>query len=325
VEQAVAVGDLDREAGPRVELEDQRALVLVEHDIDADVAQARQFVGARRDQQQLVPARDLQAHDRVLGVGMFLHRLVAEHAAAGDAAGDVDADPDRALVQVGLAVGQARGQADHAHHRVAQEHDDADVRHALVADVVEDRVELHAVLDQHVVGLAAEAEQSREHVRQVVVELVAVEEAAVGAAVLVAAAPGDDEDAVAARAVRRLDHELLAMGDLLVQLGDLVLLAHHGVQLGHRQAGRERQVLGDELVVDARIELARVVHQYEIGVALADAHQPLLAQAPGDAGQAEHGAPTPPASAPALPARRRSAAARGRRPRAPGRGSGTAR
>ena len=46
---------------------------------------------------------------------------------------------------------------------VGREDDDADVGHALVADVVEDRVELHAVLDDQVVGLAAQREQAREH------------------------------------------------------------------------------------------------------------------------------------------------------------------
>jgi hypothetical protein len=43
---------------------------------------------------------------------------------------------------------------------IAEEHDDAHVRHAFVADLVEDRIELHAVLDQQMVRLPAEREQA---------------------------------------------------------------------------------------------------------------------------------------------------------------------
>jgi hypothetical protein len=39
MQQSVAVGDLDGEAGPGVEFEDHRPLVAVEDEVDADVAQ----------------------------------------------------------------------------------------------------------------------------------------------------------------------------------------------------------------------------------------------------------------------------------------------
>ena len=101
-----------------------------------------------------------QPDQRLLRVWMFAHDLGAEHAATGGSARQVDAYTDRALVQVGLAVRQSRRQADHRHHRITEKHDDADIGHALVADMLEHRIELHAVFDQQVVGLAAEREES---------------------------------------------------------------------------------------------------------------------------------------------------------------------
>ena len=158
VQQAVAVGDLDREPGPRVEFQDQRALVLVEHDVDADVAQPGQLVGsaprsaaARPSAGSVSPTIECsvsgcsltgslpQTPRRVMPVGMSMPTPIAP------------------WCRLALPSDRRVGRRIMRHHRIAQEHDDADVRHALVADVVEDRVELHAVLDQHVVGLAAEA------------------------------------------------------------------------------------------------------------------------------------------------------------------------
>ncbi len=132
------------------------------------------------------------------------------------------------------------------------------------------------------VGLAAEREQAREPVRQVVLEFLARHQVAAGATVALALAPGDDQDAVATGTMRRLDHEAAASRQGRVQFGDLVFLAHHRVQVGHRQAGGDRQLLGQQLVVDPRIEPARVVAQHVVGVALADAHQADAAQPPRD-------------------------------------------
>ena len=58
----------------------------------------------------------------------------------------------------------------------AAEHDHADVRHALVADALEQRREAHHVLDDHDVLHAAEAELAVDRVRQVMREEVLVEQ-----------------------------------------------------------------------------------------------------------------------------------------------------
>src|SRR5690606_26971477 len=103
----------------------------VQHEVDADVAQVRQLVAARRHFQQVMPAGNLQSLDRILGIRVLADAFAAPDAFRGHPGGDVDANADGTLVQVGLAVGHARGQSHHGHHRVALEHDDADVRHAL--------------------------------------------------------------------------------------------------------------------------------------------------------------------------------------------------
>ncbi len=60
----------------------------------------------------------------------------------------------------------------------------------------------------------------------------------VGAA-LPGSAPGNNEDAVAAAAARRLDHEAIALADDLRQSPHLPLAADHAIQFRHRHAGLE--------------------------------------------------------------------------------------
>src|SRR3546814_1440054 len=74
----------------------------------------------------------------VLGIGVLSYQFGAPHPAAGQPAWQIDADTDRALVQVGLAIRQACRQADHGHHRVAEEYDDADIGHAAKTDLIEE-------------------------------------------------------------------------------------------------------------------------------------------------------------------------------------------
>ena len=69
----------------------------------------------------------------------------------------VDPHAYRALMQIGLARRHSRRETDHGHDRESAEHDNPYVRHAEVADLVEDRVETDAVLDHDLVGMPTEA------------------------------------------------------------------------------------------------------------------------------------------------------------------------
>ncbi len=66
------------------------------------------------------------------GVRVLIDQPVVLHGCDTAAGADVDAHAHGALMQVGFAVGGPGCQAQHAHDRVAAEHDDADVRDAFV-------------------------------------------------------------------------------------------------------------------------------------------------------------------------------------------------
>src|SRR5690606_19088835 len=157
----------DVQAGAGVELQNQRAFLLVQHQVHADIAQPGQLVAGGGQAHEAVPVGQLHAVHRVGGVRVLADLVVQPGALEGDAGGQVDAHADRALVQVGLAAGLACGQAQHGHHRVAEQHYDADVGHPLIADALEDGVGLDPIFDQRPVPVTAQRVQPGDDVGQV--------------------------------------------------------------------------------------------------------------------------------------------------------------
>ncbi len=289
VGQAAVVGDLDVQARTGVEFQDQRALVHVQHHVHTDVAQPAQLVATGRQLHEAVPVGQLHAVHRVGGVRVLGDLVVQPGAAQGDAGGEVDAHTDGALVQVGLAAGLAGGQAQHGHHRVAHQHDDADVRHAFVADALEDRVRGHAVLDQRAVAVPAEGVEAGEDRGDLMLDLLVADDLAGDSLVAAFEAVGDHQDAVAAGALRRLDHEVVALADDLVELVDLLLGGNDPVHLGYVDPRLDGALLGDDLVVDDRVQVPLVVLQHVVRVASVDAHDPFGFKGFPRLDQAEHG------------------------------------
>src|SRR5690606_29479012 len=169
----------------------------------------------------------------------------------------------------------------HRHDRIAAKYDDANVRHALVADLLEQRREAHHVLDDHHVLNAAEAELTVDRVRQMMREMVRIEQRAADRAVARAAAPGDDDDTVARAAVRRLQYELRVVAHDLGERANVVLRANHAIQRRHRDARRDRELFGLQLVVYQGIAAARIEAQDVIAVALVQPEHAFFLQAMG--------------------------------------------
>ena len=192
-------------------------------------------------------------------------------------------------MQVGLAVGLAGWQTQHGHHRVAHQHDDADVRHAFVADALEDGVRGDAVLDQRTVAVTAERVETGEDAGNLLLQLLVADDLAGHRLETVFEAVGDDHDAVTAGALRRLDDEIGAPGDDLVELVDAFLGVDDAVQFRHIDAGLDGPLLGDDLVVDDRVQVPFVVLQHVVRVASVDAHDALGFKGLPRLDQAEHG------------------------------------
>ncbi|MDT4873105.1 hypothetical protein FQZ97_1083320 [compost metagenome] len=83
---------------------------------------------------------------------------------------------------------------------------------------------------------------------------------------------GDDQDTVTAGALGRLDHEVRPLANDLAQLVDALFGLDHAVHFRHVDAGGDGAFLGDDLVIDDRIQVALVVLQHIVRVASVDAH-----------------------------------------------------
>jgi hypothetical protein len=115
----------------------------------------------------------------------------------------------------------------------------------------------------------------------VVLELVLGQQGAARLAVAALALADDDQHAVAAAAVDRLDDEIVAAVEQLGQRDHFVLDAQHAIELRHADAGLLRQRLGAHLVVHQRVQAARVDLRDEVAVALVHAEHAGAAQRPG--------------------------------------------
>src|SRR5690554_4095946 len=92
--QAYAVGELNTQPGTRVQLQHQRPVASVQHQVDAEVSQAAQRLTSRGQYEQRLPAGDLEPYQRLQGVRVPRHRTVMADGADGAAGGDIDAGTD---------------------------------------------------------------------------------------------------------------------------------------------------------------------------------------------------------------------------------------
>ena len=168
----------------------------------------RHLVTARRERQQLPPVRHFDVRQRMAGVRMAIDRPVELHRGDAAAGCDVETDADRALVQVGLAVRFLRCESQHAHHRITLEHDQADVRHAFIADVLERRVAGHQRFDEGDIGASAERVQAADDVREMTLHIGQRELTAARFDEVVSVVTNDHQDAFAAAAARRFDRRI---------------------------------------------------------------------------------------------------------------------
>ncbi|MNL16996.1 hypothetical protein D3C87_1380650 [compost metagenome] len=270
--QAAVIGNLDIQPRPGVEFQNQRAFFLVQDHVDPDVAQAAQLMTASGEFHETVPVGQLHAIHCIRGVRVFVDDVVQPGAAQGQAGGQVHADTDGALVQVGLAIGLARRQAQHGHHRVTHQNNDANVRHAFIADALEDLVRNHAVFDQRPVAVTAQGVQAGQDAGNLVLDFLMADDPAGHRAVTPFKAVGDHQDAITASALGRFDHEVTACANDLFEIVDFLLGGNHAIQLGHMDAGGNGAFLGDDLVIDDRVQAALVVLEHVVCVAPIDPH-----------------------------------------------------
>ena len=149
------------------------------------------------------------------------------------------------------------------------------------------------LLDDRFVDLPAERVEAGEDRRDVVAEVAPGDDAAAGGFEIVALAAGDDDDAAAGGAGGGLDHELAAVAEHLQEPPHVAVAADDRVGVRHGDAVGVADFLGDRLVVDARVEPARIAFLDEGQVALVDAQHPgafqLVGPDPESAMRGAHG------------------------------------
>ncbi|MFM1943190.1 MAG: hypothetical protein RI897_2172 [Verrucomicrobiota bacterium] len=127
VQEALAIGHLDREAGAGIDFDDHGSEVGIEEDIDAHVAEGHGLVAESGGFEALLKALDGVACEGFVGIGVILDRAVFPDAAQGFSCLEIDADADCTAVEVGFAVGLLSGDAGHGHDGCAIGDDDSEV------------------------------------------------------------------------------------------------------------------------------------------------------------------------------------------------------
>ena len=147
--EAGGVGDLDGQTRAGVEFQEQGPLVLVQDQVHPQVAQPGEFIGTGRRQSSSVSQCGIASPWMLwpvsgcsVTISWRLTPLRVTPLARSMPA------PMAPWWRLALPPEARVGSLQHGHHRDPQENDDPDVRHPLVADVVEHRVEPDPVLDQ---------------------------------------------------------------------------------------------------------------------------------------------------------------------------------
>src|SRR5690606_35967817 len=127
----------------------------------------------------------------------------------GDASSQVDANANGALVQVRLALALARRQAQHGQHRIALEHNHANIRHAFKTDGGKHRVWLHPVLDQRTIAMTAERINPGQDAGDMELDIVERQKTAAAGAIQTLEPVLDHQYAVTTSPLCRLDDEVI--------------------------------------------------------------------------------------------------------------------
>jgi len=162
-------------------------------------------------------------------------------------------------------------------------------RHPLVADALEDRVGCDAIFDQRAVAVAAEGIKAGEDVGDLMLDLVVAKHLPRHGLVATLEAVGDHQNAVTAGTLRRLDDEIVVVADDVLELLDIPLSLDHPVHFRHVDARLDGALLGDDLVVDDRIQMPLVVLEHVVRITPVDAHDAFGFKGLPRLDQAEHG------------------------------------
>ena len=175
---------------------------------------------------------------------MPLDFLVVPGTAQGHTAGQIQTHANGPLVQVGLALGLAGGQTQHGRHRVALQHDNADIRHPFEADAIEQLGGTHTVFDQGLVTVAAQGVNTGNDAGNMMFQLFGGHDAPGGRTEIIFKAIGNHHDTVTARPLGRLDDEIPMGLHHPVQGGNTLLRGDRSVQFRHPDARIQRHLLG---------------------------------------------------------------------------------
>src|SRR5690606_37129468 len=156
--------------------------------------------------------------------------------------------------EIGFAVRHTGWQAHHGSNRNASEDNGTNIRHATVGNGLKQRMKFDPVFNQRLIRLPTQTVQSTEYIRNVIFDIFFSQQIATILPVTAVETPGYDTDATSSRAMCRLDHEILVIFDDIRKTGNIMLNFDDTIQFRHRDAGRSRQVIGPQLVVDQRIK-----------------------------------------------------------------------
>src|SRR5690606_30635106 len=153
-----------------------------------------------------------------------------------------------------------------------------DVVHPLIGDALVVGVGLDAIFAQRPFPVTAQRVQPGDDGGQVGVDLVVADDPARSRAIASFGPVAHQPDAVTAVPLGRLDDEVLVVLHQLGDLADVLFGINDAVQVGHVDLGGDGPFLGQDLVIDHRIQVPLVVLEHIVGVATVDAHHAGFAQ-----------------------------------------------
>src|SRR5690606_7648680 len=217
---------------------------------------------------------------RSLGIRMVGYRLRKLDCAQRTAGGDIQSYSHRTLMQVGFAVRGAGSQTQHRHNRIAFEHNNPDIGHAFVGISLERIIKLDQIFNDHHIRFAAERIEPGQRITHVPADVFNGNFHARGFDEFVSAPPNNDQNALAARALCRLDGKAVEALEFFFDGGNFVLLTDYKKQRRRGHLKLFRKQLGFKLVIDQGKKMAGIITADKIAVTAVHSQNSHAPQAP---------------------------------------------
>ena len=271
VPESAAVSNLNREPGPCVRFQNERALTGVQDQVNPQISKPDGAAEPGGGIAGLRPVRNGYSLEGDVPVGMEVHRAIPPDPAQSLAGIQVHAHAHSPLMKIRTSFGGPRGQTNHRRNRDATVHENSNIGCAADGQPYKDRVGFDALLQYGFVRVSTQRVEPGQDAGQMVSDFCYRLWCPPGTLEVTSTQLFQYQNAAPSGTTGRLDDELPVIPDDLRKCSYVPEAVHEGVRFRNRDALCLAYLLCQCLVVHERIRRTGIKSEDEVHVSTIDA------------------------------------------------------